>query len=165
MPPHPSKLILHHDEGEVLRLRPPARSGRVTIKVDPRNTHSTRMSMGTQHIEVGSSIPVHLHDAQDEILYVHAGRGTASVGDEQSPVEAGATVFIPRGVWHGVENTGDEALQVVWVVSPPGLEGMFRDISAPPGAAAEPLTPQGFAEVAQRHGMRVRRSRLSTAGS
>jgi mannose-6-phosphate isomerase-like protein (cupin superfamily) len=156
MRPTPSKYVRHVDEGELLRLRPPTRSGHIIIKVDPKNTSSMRVAMGIQHIEGGGRIPVHVHDYQDEILFVYSGRGTVIVGDERAHLEPGTTVFMPQGVWHGVENTSTGPLLVVWVVCPPGLEGMFRDIGAPPDAEAAPLTPAEFAAIAQRHGMRVK---------
>ncbi len=150
--------VLQSGEGDVRDLRPPARSGRVVIKVDPARSKSARMAMGTQLIEAGGLIPVHLHEQQDEILFVLSGRGTAVIEGERIPVDAGATLFVPEGVWHGVENTGHEVLHLLWVITPPGLEAMFRDISVPPGAPGTPMSQEEFVALARRHGMRLRQA-------
>ena len=73
------------------------------------------------------------------------------LGERRVEVGPGATVFVPRGTWHGVENTG-EALHLVWVVTPPGLEGFFRAIGAAPGEALKQLTPAQLAEIGRQHG-------------
>jgi quercetin dioxygenase-like cupin family protein len=158
MRPGPSSFVRQPQEGEVLPLRPLAGvgpRGQVIIKVDPVTSGSARMAMGTQRIDVGGCIPVHLHDQQEEILFVHAGRGTVTIGDERAALEAGTTVFIPPGVWHGVENDGDVPIHMVWVVSPPGLEGMFRRVSAASDTEAAPLASEEFVAIARQHGMRV----------
>ena len=138
--------ILTAEEGEVLR-RP---SGRVVIKVDPR-TGSARLAMGTQDLLPGAGIRLHRHENAEEILFIHRGSGTATLGDGKRPVEPGTTIYIPAGVWHGVENSSNE-MELVWVVSPPGLEGYFREIGAPPGTELKVLTPSQMDEIARKHG-------------
>lgn len=50
------------------------------IKVSPK-TGSQHLIMGTSQIAGGTGIPVHMHEHEDEILFVHRGEGTAVVGD------------------------------------------------------------------------------------
>lgn len=149
-------FVLRPEEGEVRHLRPPGRSGSVTLKVDPVNTGSKHLALGTQELIPGGRIPTHLHECQEEILVVQSGRGTAILGDERFPVEPGSTVYIPSQVWHGIENTSDEPLMLLWVITPPGLEEMFRVIGTLPGATPEPLTAEEFAALVPRFDMRVR---------
>jgi mannose-6-phosphate isomerase-like protein (cupin superfamily) len=136
--------VLSANEGETL-VRP---GGNIIIKVDPTKG-STGMAMGTQHLKGGAGIPVHQHE-QDEILVVQEGGGIAIMGDSRRPIEKGTTIFIPKGVWHGVENTGDTHL--LWIVTPPGLEGFFREASSVPGLAGKPLSLEQRNEIAKKHG-------------
>lgn len=149
-------FVIGPDEGEVLHLRPPARSGAVTIKIDPKNTGSHRLAMGHQRLGPGGSIPVHLHERQDEILFVHAGRAAVILEEQRLPAPMGTTIFVPEGVWHGVENAGTDVLHLVWIITPPGLEEMFRAISTTAGAESRPMTRDEFVGLAYRHGMHVR---------
>lgn len=141
-------FVLPRGEGEVLAVP----NGEVVIKVDPR-TGSARFAMGTQTLRAGAGIGLHIHEDEDEILFVHSGKGMGVIGDDHKPVEAGSTIFIPHGVWHGVENPDGE-VGLVWVVSPPGLESYFRDIGAPPGAPAKTLTAEQLEDLRRKHGMR-----------
>lgn len=111
--------------------------------------------MGLQSMEPGAGIPVHRHEREDEVLFIHDGRGTAIVGDERTPVAKGDTVFIPRGTWHGVETNADR-IDLVWSVTPPGLEQFFREISAPAGEPAKNLTPAQMQAVGLKHGVTFR---------
>jgi quercetin dioxygenase-like cupin family protein len=138
--------VLAAEDGEVLR-RP---NGRIIVKVGPR-TGSPRLAMGTQELNPGSGILLHKHDTADEILYVQQGSAVARLGDERTPVGPGAAVFIPHGVWHGVDSTG-QPVQLLWTVSPPGLEGFFREIGAAPGAPLRQLTPKEMSDIARKHG-------------
>lgn len=146
----PAARVLAPDEGEALV----APNGEVVVKVDPR-TGSARLAMGTQHVTRGGGIQVHRHLHEDEILFVHRGAATGIVGDTRRALEAGSTVYVPEGVWHGIENA-DSAVDLVWVVTPPGLEEYFRDVRAPRGKAPKVLTPEQLEDVRKKHGMQVR---------
>jgi mannose-6-phosphate isomerase-like protein (cupin superfamily) len=152
----PQWLVLGPRDGEALRLRPPSRSGNVTIKVDRKRAGSPLIAAGRQRLGPGASIPVHLHEHQDEIIFVHAGRGAAVFDGRRMPVRSGSMIFVRRRVWHGVENTGRGDLQLVWIISPPGLEEMFRDISVRKGGRPRPMTRDEFASLVRRHRMHVR---------
>ena len=139
----------------MLLLKRPPIEARVVVKVGPVNTGSQRVAMGTQEMPARYRIPVHRHEHQDEILFIHKGKGTGIVGNERVPLEPGTTIYIPQGVWHGVENTSEAPTEIIWVIAPPGLERFFREIGAPPGTRREPLTKEEIAEINQRHGITV----------
>ncbi len=150
--PTPAKgFILRSGEGEVLQR---AKGNTVTIKVDPR-TGSPAMALGTQVMEAGVGIPVHVHEHEDEVLYVNEGEGTAVVENDRRIVSKGDTIFIPRGTWHGVE-TKASGISLLWVVTPPGLESFFREISSPPGAGLKTFTPAQINDIGKKHGVTFR---------
>ncbi|HEX8773102.1 MAG TPA: cupin domain-containing protein [Pyrinomonadaceae bacterium] len=126
----------------------------VTIKVDPK-TGSPSMAIGTQLLDAGGGIPVHMHEHEDEVLFVHEGGGVAVLGGERKVIGKGDTVYIPHGVWHGVE-TKDTSINLLWVVTPPGLEGFFREISSSLGALPKLLTPAQIEDIGHKHGVRFK---------
>ena len=108
------------------------------------------MAAGTQQLPPGAAIPVHKHYS-DEMLVVQRGAAMAILGDQRSLAASGSIIFIPKGVWHGVEPV-EEDTQLLWVVSPPGLEGFFRETGRKPGDPIKQLTPQEIEDIARKHG-------------
>jgi quercetin dioxygenase-like cupin family protein len=72
------------------------------------------ISMGTLELPPGSSLDAH-HHAPPEVYFVTDGRGTVLLGGEPRPVQAGDVVYIPGDCVHGVKNTGDALLKLVWM--------------------------------------------------
>ncbi len=130
--------------GEILVLRQPPIPGDVSIKVSPNFGDSNRFSMGSQDLPPTYAIPVHKHLAQDEVLFVYSGSGTATLGEDTFDVEAGSTLYIPQGVWHTVVNNTDDPAQLLWITAAPGIEDFFIRIGVKPG---EPWTPMSLAEL------------------
>src|SRR5512146_2374532 len=78
--------ILHAGEGQLI---PPTPDGRqVTVKVDSQVTSGVRMSMITEDLPPNSEIRVHLHQHEDEIIFIRMGSGIATLGDRELPVTA-----------------------------------------------------------------------------
>ena len=57
------------------------------------------------------------------------------------PIQKGATIFIPKGSWHGFENPGTD-LFILSAATPTGQEEFFRAISSQPGDPPRNLTAE-----------------------
>lgn len=73
-----------------------------------------------------ANIRVTLHQREDEIIFIRMGNGIATLGDREIPVASGATIYVPRGVWHGLRNNGQDTLGMSATYSPPGFEQSFK---------------------------------------
>jgi quercetin dioxygenase-like cupin family protein len=142
--------VLGPTEGEHLIRN----AGSILIKVDP-SRGSNNIALGTQQVPIRTGILAHQHQEADEVLFVLEGTGFGMLGDARMPVEKGSAMYVPNGVWHGVENPDSELL-LLWVVAPPGLEAFFREVASAPGATPKQLTREQLDEIAQKHGMRVK---------
>jgi mannose-6-phosphate isomerase-like protein (cupin superfamily) len=142
--------VLGPTEGEHLIRN----TGSYIIKVDP-SRGSNNIALGTQKVPIRTGILVHQHQEADEVLFVLEGAGFGILDDTRIPVEKGSAIYVPKGVWHGVENP-DRELSLLWVVAPPGLEKFFRDVSSAPGATPKQLTREQLNEVAQKHGIQLK---------
>ena len=146
----PQGYVLRAREGEHLIQR----GGDIFINVDAVKGCSS-LAMGTQQIPVGIGIPIHRHLEMDEAFYVIEGRGTFILDDACHPIEKGASIFIPKNAWHGFENADGELI-LLWIVAPPGLECLFREIASRPGASPIQRTKQQLNEIAQKYGTEFR---------
>jgi mannose-6-phosphate isomerase-like protein (cupin superfamily) len=140
-------LVLGADDGEhLIHFRD---GGNIFIRFGAA-TGSTTLAMGTQQVMAGSGIPVHRHFKMDEAFSVLAGSGVVILDDVGHPFEKGATIFIPKNTWHAFENPQHELL-LLWVVTPAGLDGFFRDTCNPPGVPPKQLTRERIREIAGRY--------------
>ncbi len=138
-------LLSGPDEGEIYLIGP--RKGKVTIKVARENSGRSTMSLLTEDITPGDGIPVHKHGTEDEWVYISRGLGRFTFGDEIYDVGPGSMALVPKNVWHGVRNEGDEMLQMVFGYSPAGFEGYFREIGIQPGEQDQTLTPADWQRI------------------
>jgi mannose-6-phosphate isomerase-like protein (cupin superfamily) len=128
----------------------------VRIKISPRGERG-RFAMITQDVSPGTAIPVHLHENEDEIIFIQSGTGEATLGDATVALAAGATLFVPQGTWHGGRNTGTGIMKWVAIYSPSGFEGYFREIGrGAPDAPPRARTPAEREAMDRRYGIRYR---------
>ena len=93
------------DRKDVIRWR---------ILLSGERTPTQGISMGTLELPSGSSLDAH-HHAPLEVYFFTEGNGTLLIGAEQRSVRAGDVVYIPGNQVHGVKNTSDEVLKLVWM--------------------------------------------------
>ncbi len=72
----------------------------------------------------------------------------AVLGDEEVFGTKGDLIFKPRDQWHTFWNAGDEPLVVLKLISPAGLEQLFRSFAEFDG----PPDPNRLAEMAAQYG-------------
>ena len=137
----PKPLLLEKNEGErrIWREPPP---GDFILKVSPKNNGSQHLVMVTEDMAPGDEFPTHKHLGQDEILYIVKGTVHVHLGDRESDLHAGGTVFIPAYTWINVKNAGTETVSVVGVFSAPGFENYMRCDSVLPNEKVVPLSPE-----------------------
>ena len=71
-------------------------------------------------IQVNDPVTDHAHDEADEVLYVIAGEGAASVSGRAHRLKAGMLLFVPRGVTHRFSQSGRNPLIVLSVTAGQG---------------------------------------------
>lgn len=129
-------------------------SGTIFIKIGSA-TGSHNLAVGTQQLPVGAGVPIHRHFEMDESFYVLEGSGIVILNDVRHPFDKGGTMFIPKNSWHGFANPDREVL-LLWIVSPAGLDGFFRETCNPPGVPPKQLTPEQVNEIARKYGTEFR---------
>jgi len=143
-------LVLQANEGE-RRVRRNASKGPFIIKVDRQNGGSPDLVMGYEELAPGAEIQLHRHLVADEILFVHRGSGLVSLGEKESRVSTGATVYIPRNVSISARNTGSEPLGIAFIFSKPGFEELMRDNSVLEGQPVTPVSAEERERIRQKH--------------
>ena len=68
-----------------------------------------------RNFEPGQETPLHVHPENAHCIYVLEGRGLALWERGDVPIEAGQFMIVPRGVPHGMRNTGATRLSYLGV--------------------------------------------------
>jgi quercetin dioxygenase-like cupin family protein len=79
-----------------------------------------RLFVGLNCFEPGQSQASHVHGGSDKFYYVVSGRARFSVADERFEAGAGAVVWAPADVPHGVEEALERTVLLVGIAPPPG---------------------------------------------
>lgn len=150
--PHPEKgFVVHENEG--LQILTGRRKAPMNIKISRTHNGVDGISFCTEDIVPGRKLRVHKHLYNDELIFIHKGEGLITLDEEIIKVQAGAVVYIPRGVWHGLENTGKETLRMVFQYAPAGFEEYFIENGTRVGMEAKQRTPEEYAIAEKKYGM------------
>jgi quercetin dioxygenase-like cupin family protein len=148
----PQGYVVGANEGEhLVHFRD---HGNIFIKISSA-AGSDNLALGTQQVTLGAGIPVHRHLYMDEAFYILEGSGSFTLNDVRHSFQKGATIFIPKNSWHGFENR-DHELLLLWIVTPGGLDGFFRETCSPPGVPPKQLAREQIREIARKYGTEFR---------
>lgn len=81
--------------------------------------------------------PLHVHRATDEGFYILEGTFGFQAGEQMIRGPSGAYLVIPRGLVHTYWNQGPTPGRLLILISPPGFEQYFEDLSEGLAAAGD----------------------------
>ena len=108
-------IIVNRDRAQVINT---AHGSEIRPLIDRTSSAITQCSLAEEILPPGRAVTPHHHRQIEEIYYIVSGRGVITVGDEQSEVEAGDAVYVPRGARHTLENTGSEPIRLLVACGP-----------------------------------------------
>ncbi len=95
--------------------------------------------------------PMHRHHREDEYSFVLEGRLGVVQDGEEAFAGVGELVCKPRGHWHTFFNAGDHPLRILELITPGGIEELFRKLAEPGGE----YDPASLPALAARYGADV----------
>ncbi len=96
------------------------------LLLGPETGHVRNVTLGYSTFPPGSAPGGHRHAAEEELVYVVAGRGQLSSSDITIDLEPGVAVYIPPGVEHATASSAEEGLELLTVFSPPVIPGSYE---------------------------------------
>jgi mannose-6-phosphate isomerase-like protein (cupin superfamily) len=83
------------------------------------------VSLSLLEAQPGKSFEVHEH-SEEELCYIHQGRGIMTIGDKTYDIVAPAVVKVPPHIKHGLQVTGTETLLKLNAHSPPRTQALKK---------------------------------------
>jgi quercetin dioxygenase-like cupin family protein len=111
----------------------------------------------------GTATPLHVHTREAEAFYLLDGTLTYRAGTETYRLEAGAFMYLPRGVAHAFRITGERPARFIGLTVPGGLLDLYDEVGIPalerrlPGEDGLPMAEEisRWNEVGPRYGLSV----------
>ncbi|SKC83633.1 Cupin domain-containing protein [Ohtaekwangia koreensis] len=144
-------IVVHEEEGKHIIM---GRSkALMTIKFSAADHGIESTSFCTEDIVPGRKMPVHKHLYNDEVIFIQSGAGILTLDEKTIDVKTGTVVFVPRGVWHGLENPGTENIRMVFQYTPAGFEEYFVENGTAVGEPMKTRTKEEYAATEKKYGM------------
>ncbi len=143
-------IVVHEDEGIHILTR---RQVPITIKISKTKDNINNISFCVEDMVPGRKMRIHKHLYNDELIFIHKGEGTLTLDEQLVEVKTGTVAFVSRGVWHGLYNTGNENLLMVFQYSPAGFEEYFIENGTPAGMPPKQRTEEEYAIIEKKYGM------------
>jgi quercetin dioxygenase-like cupin family protein len=102
----------------------------------------------------GHGIPPHVHEREDEYIYIAEGVYEVFLNGRTHKAKSGAMLHFPRYIPHGFRNIGATPGKTVWTVTPgANFEPFFNELGALPADA--PPDMQKVVGIFAKYGMEV----------
>jgi len=144
-------IVVREDEG--IHLLTGRRKVPITVKISKAKHGIDGISFCVEDQDPGRKMRIHKHLYNDELIFIHKGEGTLTLDEETIDVKTGDVAFVPKGTWHGLDNTGKENLLMIFQYSPAGFEEYFIENGTLSGMTARERTAEEYAATEKKYGM------------
>jgi mannose-6-phosphate isomerase-like protein (cupin superfamily) len=144
-------IVVHEDEG--IHILTGRRKAPMNIKISKAKHGVENISFCREDIIPGRKLRIHKHLNNDELIFIHKGEGAFTLDEKTIEVTTGTVIFVPKGTWHGLENTGKENLRMFFQYSPAGFEEYFIENGTLVGMPAKERTEEEYALTEKKYGM------------
>jgi mannose-6-phosphate isomerase-like protein (cupin superfamily) len=146
--PVESYLVLQRDGGERLKF---LGDSTMRVKIDGDDTDNA-LTFYEYVSEPGvTGPPQHIHHGHDETFYIVEGTYEFTFGSEQVIAEAGAFLYVPRGLPHTFRNVGGALGRIVGTFAPARFAEYFRELAAIIERTGSPPTRNEWVELYGRY--------------
>lgn len=123
----PRARVIAFDEGYVGVT---GYGGRFVAKVGSESTGASQLFAGTVTFPPGAEIGTHLHEVDEEVVYVLEGTVTVTLEEKEYTVGPGGMIFVPPGTWMAIANRTEAPALLLGVASRGDVERCFRALFA-----------------------------------
>jgi len=89
------------------------RPGVLLTSLVDENAGATKIASGVAEFEVGSSAPMHYHNAEESVIVIE-GEGLIMINGEEHIVKPNDAAFISPGAHHSIANHGSQPFKICW---------------------------------------------------
>lgn len=140
-------------EAEGIHILTGRRKVPINIKISKMKDEVNEVSFCIEDMTPGRRMRIHKHLNNDELIFINKGEGKLTLDENVYDVKAGDVAFVPRGVWHGLDNTGKEDLRMVFQYTPAGFEQYFIENGTQVGMPAKERTDEEYAATQKKYGI------------
>ena len=144
-------IVVHENEG--IHILTGRRKVPLTVKICKTKHGVDGISFCIEDQSPGRKMRIHKHLNNDELIFIHRGEGTLTLDEQLIEVKTGDVVFVPKGTWHGLDNTGKENLLMAFQYSPAGFEDYFIENGTLVGMPTKDKTEEEYAITERKYGM------------
>ncbi len=130
---HAEPLVIASDKGDTL-----VGDNKVAVqfKVGSRSSGASQLYVAKGTIPAGAAITMHLHEIDEEVVYVLKGEITVTLNGKDQRVGPGGMAFIPPGTWMAISNRSTKPATVLGILPRGEVEECFRVLYEQQGSQA-----------------------------
>lgn len=110
-------------EKDVPKINLPGRT--CQVMVGSNNLIAENITFGIAKVPPFEKMSPHMHEKEEEVIYIIKGYGYVVVNKKKEVVEPGSTIFLPKGSEHFIHNQSADTMKFIFAFSPPVKVGAY----------------------------------------